>query len=478
MMTNFAKIHVTFFLTICLLAYMTACYFFMERLPALIHWAGYLIFAYGVTTWKLKMDSKWFSPYSIFFLFFVLFNYGQPLMWALNIHQEREIGAGPLFYVSGYTPTRQDLIATEWYVCLGMLAFHFGALFFARNNAALMEKMVLAAPSEEKIEAAYIAMRKIGGAILFLLTPIALYSKCRDVAIARAHGYSALYYGENATQGGYLQIVMFLFFPAMVAYLIGSRYSKRAQRIVYGIFGAYATLGILSGDRGGWIYSLVILVWLHGVYNKVSWRKYAIYLTVGFIGVHLLSVVTAARNAGFVITGEAIEEAFLGERSPIVGAIYEMGGSMGIITYFLNRGEGIYPYGNTYLTSILGVVSARALSLFGLKQAALSGWFSQDYLGINWGTGFSMLGEAFVNGGYYGGLLYMFVIGVLIGKLLQFASNTLLATTAPLKFFISVAGLNVVVGFARNHSFLVLKNLLYGVGLIVFAVWYVTRKRR
>lgn len=56
-------------------------------------------------------------------------------------------------------------------------------------------------------------------------------SKLLEVRIALVHGYNALYYGDYATQSGYLQIILYLF-PALICLLIGSNFSKVITRFV------------------------------------------------------------------------------------------------------------------------------------------------------------------------------------------------------------------------------------------------------
>ncbi len=464
--------------TIALLVYSSFCFFLKEATPMLLHWYGYVIFAYAVATWHWKTGAKWFSAYTVFFLFFVLLNYGQPLMWALGIHKAGEIGTQPLFSVSGYVPSAADLIRTEWYICVGMLAFHMAALLLAKRKPKREKTPLLPSVTEEaQRERIYLAMRNVGAAILAVTAPLALYFRYRELLIAREYGYKALYYGDFSTQSGYMQILLFLFFPALICFLIGCRYSARARTVVYLIFGAYALLGLLAGDRGSWVYGLVILVWLHTYYKKVKLRTYLMLFFVGLVGLYMLSVITAVRDTGLEFGFSDLLNAFSAEESPLVDACFEMGGSMGIITYFLKFGPDIYPYGNTYLTALLGSVLSRVLPLFGIPQVFLANWFSQDYLGVSWGTGFSMIGEAFVNGSYYGGILYMAVIGALIGRVLSISARAD-ENTAPQMLFFSVAVLNVVVGFARSISYLTVKELVYGPLLILLLIWFFGGKRK
>ena len=109
------------------------------------------------------------------------------------------------------------------------------------------------------------------------------------------------------------------------------------------------------------------------------------------------------------------------------------------------------------------------MNIFGIKQILIGDWFSQEYLKINWGAGFSMIGEAFLNGGYVGGLIYMALIGVFLGIIINYANSSKYSNN-PLELFITVAGLNAIIGFSRGALYLTLKELLYGTVLVVICI--------
>jgi oligosaccharide repeat unit polymerase len=168
---------------------------------------------------------------------------------------------------------------------------------------------------------------------------------------------------------------------------------------------------------------------------------------------------------------ESFISGFSVEESPIVDAFFEMGGSMGIITFLLIVGNEIYPFGNTYVTAILGAISSRILSLLGIKQVLIGNWFSQEYLGISWGTGFSMIGEAYINGGFFGGFIYVFIIGIIIGRILSRCQGRSDIEQNPIGAFMSIAVLNIVSGFPRSAIYLVIKEFVYGVLIILLMIW-------
>lgn len=467
---NFLRISVKELISfILLLIFFVVCVVYKNHM--MVNWLGIFCYIYCIYTWMCKAQASLFSPYFIFMTFFVLFNYGQPMMWAFNIHQANEIGSGILFYGHSYIPNENDLINVQLYICMCMLVFHYGVMLFTKRYKSRTidrkyNENFITDNYKNKIKK---SMRIVAGVLLIITTPIAIYSAMSNVIVARLYGYNALYYGEHATQAGYIQIIMYLFYPALVGCLIGCSNSNKSRIIVYSIFGIYALLQLLSGDRGSWLYSLVILVWLQTYYKKIPIRKYVKYIIMCIVSIYILNVVTAVRDSGSGLSSLDFSNLLNNETSPIVDAFFELGGTMNIITFLFHVGSGIYPYSNTYLTSILGAVSSRVLKMFGITQILIGDWFSQEYLKINWGAGFSMIGEAFLNGGYIGGLIYMTLIGAFLGIILNYA-NKYKYSNNPIELFITVAGLNAIVGFSRGALYLTLKELLYGTILVVICI--------
>ena len=443
-----------------------------DVLPIIIDWYGITFFVCSTYIWKEKTGQKYFSLFSILMLFFVLFNYGVPTLWAFGIHFKGEFGTKALTYGLSYWPSTNDIMRAQIYSSISMAVFFFGIILVQRRKYAETDSDGLTIEQTNSVnsEAMLEALKRVSTVMLCIFAPIALGFSAYTYTIARRFGYAALYYGQYQVQTGYMQILMYFFYPALFGFLIGNKYSKKSRIVAHSIFLAYAVLNVLSGDRGSWLYSLIILIWLNTYYTKTPFKKYIKYFILGIIGLYLLSAITSVRDTSLdSLSIDLFLSAFKAENNPIVSALKEMGGTMGIILYFLHAGNKIFPYANTYLTSFLGVISTRVLSLFGLKQVLIGDWFSQDYLGISWGTGFSMVGEAFVNGGYFGGFIYLFIIGIAHGYLLKAGSKV--NSSSPLKFFITVAGLNAVIGFSRGALYLTLKELFYGVLIYAFIVW-------
>ena len=441
----------------------------------LLNWLGIYIYIYGMATWHWEKKEELFSLYSIFWSFLFVFSFGQCVMWAFHIGLDEGIGSEILYYGTGFIPSKADLIDAKWYTCISMICFHFGALALsgkARDHLSSQEH-IEAVDSDSSRRALFIS----GAIITAIIAPIVIFLKGLEAIIASRYGYAALYYGEYSTQGGYIQIISFLFYPGLIALLIGSKLSKETTRNVLIIFCVYAFLGLLSGDRDNWLYSLILLIWLLRKRPYHKKRNPLKLIVAGIVGIYLLSVITVARNSGGVgsLSLRDFTEAFKLENSPIVDAFFEMGWTMGIITFFLMKGSGIFPYSNTYITAILGAVSSDFLSRIGIEQVLIGDWFSQDYLSLDYGTGFSMIGEAYVNGGYVGGFIYMIILGVIIGPILRTCQTNAEIENAPIKAFIAISFANIIMAFPRGAAYLLIKEFVYGIGPILLIYFIIKR---
>lgn len=469
MVKKSSLLSIALLIAVCIAMFFAYTYVTVETVMWL-HWLGIVIFVVAVYSWSSLNQEKLFCPYNIFLLFMFLFNFGQCAMWAIGLQEDLDL-------TTKFPP--ESLLKAELYTCLSVLAFHIGALslsrihFFVRKRKALGSSIADMETAERQRSNLYFVCKCLS----VIAIPIAIYSAIRDYTIANAYGYNALYYGEYATQSGYSQILMYLFVPCLFGLLIGSNFNKRISWFVYIVFGLYTLCYALSGERGNWLYSLIVMLYLSTRNKKLSLKKVLPVVIVGYLTLSMLSIITENRsNLQGLTLGTFFKEAFSTENSPVVGAFFEMGGSMGIITNLLYVGKEIFTYSNTYITAVLGMVSTRFVSLAGLDFVLLGDWYSQDYLGISWGAGFSMVGEAFINGGYFGGLLYMAALGMIIGKVLKVRTHN--HASNPINLFVSVSVLNAICRFPRAASYLLLKQIFYSVGVVIIAMMLVDSIKR
>lgn len=429
------------------------------------NWLGVFLAVYVVFTWY-KISGYIFSPYIIFMLFFFLFNYGQSLMWALGIHIPTEISQTSLYPGFG-VPSDGDIIKAQALTLICILMFHFGAILSYKKNITIKyrarsNRQILDQNNDPAIlKSVYYSCLLIG----LLVIPITIYSAFYDFQIAMVHGYKSLYYSEFAqTDATFLGLLKRMFFPCLVGLLIGSKYNKKVRFSVYIIFSIYLILNLLSGDRGSWIYKIIILVWLsHVCYKPINFKVLFKYAIVSILGLYFINAIVSLRNIGLGnITITHLLDSLSFENSVLVLSFFEMGGSMKPTILLQKYGWDVWPYANTYLLALLGIVSNKFIYVLDIPFSLISSWFSQDYLGLSWGAGFSIVAEALLNFGPLFAPIVMIFIGYIITSLI-YVDSRMRYNERPLRFLFVVSTLNALIPVTRNYFHLLLKDWFYGV---------------
>lgn len=428
-------------------------------------WLGVLLLIYVLFTWY-KITSYIFSPYTIFMIFFFLFNYGQSLMWAFGIHIPNEIGKAPL-YPGFAAASDSDIVKAQILTLISILMFHLGAVLSYKKNINIKE---LARGYQKRLVQNYdsVMLKSIFNSSLLIgivVIPATLYFAYSDLQIALVHGYKSLYYSEFANNGAsFLGLLTRMFFPCLVGLLIGSKYNKKVRVSVYIIFSIYLMLNLLSGDRGSWIYKIIILVWLsHTCYKTINFKVLLKYSIVSFIGIYIVNAMVSLRNTGLNnITFTTFLNSLSFENSIIFQIFFEMGGSMKPTILLQVSGWDVWPYANTYLLAILGMATNKVIYTLDIPFSLISSWFSQDYLGLSWGAGFSIVAESLLNFGPFFAPLFMIILGYIITSLI-YVDKGMMYEVRPLRFLFVVSTLHAIIPVTRNYFHLLLKDWFYGV---------------
>lgn len=459
-----------FFLIYC------ACYelkFINEDIAIfLLSVLGWISLVFSIFTWK-KITGMYFTLYTIFIIFAYLFNYGQCLMWALGIHFKGEIGTTWLYTLP--IPSKNGIIKTQMISLMGLVAFHCGALLMARKT----RKDKIARIDSGKI------LKNLESRVLWEICRVTLiismlcmyYALIRDVVINRIYGYGATLYNQDvvASQNNIVLLVRMMFFPSIIGILIGRGYNKTDRIVCYLAFAVFVILNIMGGHRGTWIYPLIILIWMdHTFIKRINVKKGFLYL---ISGIFIVLLTVAVRNTrGTSISLSSIMYSVINEENPIVSAVFEMGGSMRPALIITEHGWGKYPYGNTYILAVFGMVTERVIKIFIPNYIGVSSWFSQVYLGIKYGAGFSMIAEALINYGPYSSIPFLFLLGVIYSRLIT--TNDVDVNEHPLTMFVKISALYVMIYSVRNYILGSLKLFVFSTLFIYIAVLFVRNYKK
>ena len=379
------------------------------NLTVLLSWIGIVFFALCIINWK-KITGTWFSLYSIFYVFLCLFMFGQCFMWAFGIHDDGEIGKMNLFRF-GVPATEKGILTAQLMAILGIVMLHGGvSLFYKKNNNQIRHGTEINLLTDDALFFVSCGACVVGTAATF-------YSLARNIAVNRIYGYGATLYNEEVVSGqsNLILLVRMLFFPALVGMLVGSNFKYSVRRTVYGIFAVFVVVSLFAGDRGEWIFPLLILIWMHHSFvKKIDKKKLLLYTITGLV---LVSVSVAVRNVrSDGVTLQAIFEELKSDENPIVSAFFEFGRGMQHSAILMERGWNSYPYGNTYILAILGMITDAIPRMVISDYQSLATWYSSEFLSITYGAGFSVIAEGLINFGPYFFWVPLFFIGAILSR--------------------------------------------------------------
>lgn len=428
---------------------------------------------FGWIAWGIVLVSWYFEKrrivdlYTIFASFVLLFNYGQCLMWAFNIHQDYEIGRWPLYSVVYID--RVSIYKTQIITIAGFLSMHLGAILYKDKSSDI--------PVTGNNEKGYNAsLNTVSDITLIVSALCTYYDAIRNIIVTANYGYGANLYNQDvvATQNNVIILISWMFVPSLIAQLLSSNYAPSTVKKCYTLFVIYVLLQVFGGDRG-WLYTLLLFVWMHHVYYKRITSKQGIAMSIGLVIVLFLCVgLSSTRGNG--ISLESIMNEFKDNINPIPAAFFELGGSMKPAVVIVDK-EPQYPYGNTYLLSFLGMVTERITTFLNPDYQGVGSWFSQTYLGIKYGAGFSIIAEAIINFGFTGAYIVLFVIGIIVSKITNICY---LNKSNSIRSFICISVYSCMITMARGTLLTCLKHIVFSIIpiYVIMLILYQKEKER
>ena len=395
-----------------------------------------------------------------------LFNFGQTFLWSLGVHSDNEIGTTKLF--SNYRiPTNKDiynaLVFSEY--CFVLLIF--GMIVFSGFTIKRKSKN-----GEDNANIFFDVLYRVSVILGWVVIPLTFVRVFITLFFSAFNGYSALYYSSFQIPA-ILDFAEKLFFPVVVGILVGSRYKK--IRVAYVIFALFVILYSLSGERGNWIYDLLVLIWMHHkYYKKINFMKILKLSIVAFVSLYIVAAIVDLRQYGLMnITFNELLETFIVGNSPIIRFLMEMGQSLGVTIMVLGYGRDVFPFTNSFGYSILGSVSTELARLIGIPVVYLSNYFSQDVLKITYGTGFNFFAETYINGS----VIYMFIWGAFIQLILSNYKNQ----NSEFRKYVGCIVTPIICSCFRGESLAVFKNIVQ-IGilypLILFGIFKLVMKKK
>jgi oligosaccharide repeat unit polymerase len=447
----FAHVLIIIFQLLSLLVYLNFD-FDPEKLIYPISFFLILLFLWLLWSWKF-LTNNLFSPYTLFILAAMLFNSGQAFLEVFNLND--------FIYLDGKF-TSQTILNTLFLVMISLTSLHLGALI----SITKIKKQRITVFDTKQLELSNQAVRLVGWLFLSIsLIPTVYILKDALVTVVSS-GYMGLYAKDTATgfEASSQRLAGFLV-PAALFLLAGSKGKKLQMLFSILIILSYSLMQFALGYRGWSVLPLIAAAW---VYNKCI-RPLPRTLLISFGSVMLFIIfplIKAIRESSgsqrfdinFMINS------YLSIDNPVVSIIREMGTVMNTICYTMNLVPYVrnYDFGIGYLYALLTIVP----NLFwDLHPSVARGtyahwliWNVNPYIASRGGgIGYSFIAEAYINFGWLGTPIFMFILGYLFIRLVIWADSS----NNPAKIAMLASFLSFFLFYVRDESTSIIRPLFW-----------------
>lgn len=383
---------------------------------------GLLQFAYSIHT-SIKNGQKLISPYIVFLMVMYIFHVGQSLMYPFNVITNRDLVGFMGITASGVF--KAQLISFSF-----LAFFQIGSLLC---NIHSYKKAINSSYPKQIIR-----LKRIGW-FLAIVSFYPYYSELiHNAILSMTFGYGALYEGEAKIGfANFGSILADYYIPAIICLYIVYKNNNKARLLIVGILLFSCGVILVTGGRTEAVIILLLLLILHNYLIKSFTRKQLIAIgSFGVIVLILLASIAQMRSNTSRSFNDTFDISENTSNNGAVEAIGEMGGSMFCLIWtdeIVPQTEE-YRFGSSYAYAFTSIIPN--LGFWDIhpakKHANLADWLT-DKKGLSFGTGYSMIAEAYINFGYFGALL-MILMGYLItnvfGRLKSYTITRNVASTA------------------------------------------------
>lgn len=270
-----------------------------------------------------------------------------------------------------------------------------------------------------------------------------------------------------------------LLIPYSIAILISSYSMNKPFAIKARKYSLYALvvtimMTLFSFDRHAAVSSvLLMMIFFHFRISPVKLKT----IFFSFFLLIILQLVRLFRDIGSYVDISYIQmlEIFKNANLSLVlvGPFTAIGGWDVFTNVFdLVPSQEAYKYGMTYINSLLGLLSPRALGLGSYEVYTPSRWYMELYAPgtTNHGYDFSLLAETYINFGYWGPVFF-----IPIGFFISFLSNNIRFSKSSSKLFFSLIALESITFGMRMDSNAIFKAMFFKV-LPVLVIGFVFRR--
>lgn len=442
-----------------LLAIAGLIFYKSDSLYLVLSYIGVFQLICSVLTWKKLSNQSIFSVYIIFLIMMYSFLYGQCLMW---IFTEGYSGRSIIeIYL------KDQIVKAQVFTLASLALFHLSALLSFEKECK---------KSKQNIQDMSLlsSQKTLGYLLLAISTPsLIVYNLVRG-SLAYSYGYIAIYEYQFGTLFNKFLTLREFFLPAVILIIVACPKKKRTKNILIIMVLADALVGLYVGLRADALMQVVALVLLiYTISENFNMRKLLYIGLIGYLMLYIANIVGEIRiipNKSFEMIWNALTNS--DNTGVITNILGELGGSMSTLleTMILVPSQYGFRYGATYLfafTWLIPPIITNGVDL-SRKYASMNTWIDNvRYTGSGWG--FSTTGEAYINFGYWGVLIFI-ILGIIIYKLIGKTGYNDYKLN-PVDFSLSYILFSRIMVFGRIDFLSTLPSILYFYILLRVAIY-------
>lgn len=433
----------------------------------LLSWIGNFLILFCLFTWK-KAAGTLFTPYIIFLLSFYTFSFGQAFLLSIGmIHV-------PFNLYEKYSS--KELLLAHYFTITGISFLHLGALWSQRKGKGFVKGRKDIRDINLKKSMKLVAW------FLFFISAFFYFSDAFQNAVQSIKfGYMSLYNYDDRSmrETSFFENIIFtikmFFVPSIFILLIVYKENTVMRRLIVSLIILAIILNFAAGTRTGAAALLIsfILLW----HEQMKPFKGTKFLKILIGAVFLLILFNVLGD----IRGESdkdLQELFrtvvenISTQNPILQSVGEMGGSMFPLLEVMKLvpEHEDYRFGLTYLSSLFAIFPSFLIGDI-IPRVSLSNWLMLT-LNMDYGPGFSLLAEAYLNFSWFG-VPFMFLLGYVLTRLLN-PKETKSDYTIIRKILVYVF-LYFIITAGRGDTLLIVRYQVFYV-LIPFLMIYVVNR--
>ncbi|MBR6407745.1 MAG: O-antigen polysaccharide polymerase Wzy [Clostridia bacterium] len=420
---------------------------------------GVFCLVFSVAVWFV-LRREMICPYIMYLVCAWGFMFGQCLFWAfgsVTLHKN---------LYNRYDDA--TMLPAMVFTVLCLMAMHLGAMLSAKdlsvnrfNQGTLKRRMT----TEEAMRAI-----KISAWILFAISVLPfIYTSAKNISLVLSSNYKQLYLEEsNSRFDEILEVLRSFLIPSMVLLLVA--YPKsRFISFMFIIFSAVIILtkSVIGGRGGSFMMVITFICAWHFIKKPLNWARILAIVLVVYIllvGSTILGAVRNTRNKT-VETYTSAYEIVSEKENPAVSAIGEIGWQLSSTVEVMKHVPSDYEFrnGKTYFYSMTTIIPNLGFWDVhpAVKNAQLTKWL-QAVMNLNYGPGFSIVAEAYINFGWFG-ILFMIIEGLIFGRILT-SSDRYSIKYNPEMLSINLTFLVVsTLSATRSSALVFVRSVLYNV---------------